>query len=146
VQAGLWLATSVGEHRGHVRAAKRFRVCYGTASLSCLCSLWHCLQEKVFEGRPLTSVIFPCPKCGLEGPLNVEIRESTEPGKEGGVDPTSPERSAWMRHQLQRCGSFSGFFLELTTDRLRRELPCASPCKPAGTEVRFSSKVVSRVR
>lgn len=30
----------------------------------------------MFEGRALASGIFLCPKCGLEGPLNVEIRES----------------------------------------------------------------------
>ncbi len=38
----------------------------------------HCgsaLNRELFEGRALTSGIFHCPKCGLDGPLNVEIRE-----------------------------------------------------------------------
>jgi predicted RNA-binding Zn-ribbon protein involved in translation (DUF1610 family) len=41
----------------------------------------HCgsaFQREVFEGRALTSGIYLCPKCGLEGPLNVEIRETQE--------------------------------------------------------------------
>jgi predicted nucleic acid-binding Zn-ribbon protein len=44
----------------------------------------HCgsaFRREAFEGRALTSGIFPCPKCGLEGPLNVEIRQSIEPEK-----------------------------------------------------------------
>jgi hypothetical protein len=42
----------------------------------------HCgcaLRREVFEGRSLTSGIYLCPKCGLEGPLNVEIRETDKP-------------------------------------------------------------------
>lgn len=35
-------------------------------------------RREDFEGRALTSGIFLCPKCGLEGPLNIEIRESGE--------------------------------------------------------------------
>jgi DNA-directed RNA polymerase subunit M/transcription elongation factor TFIIS len=41
----------------------------------------HCgsaFRREAFEGRALTSGIFSCPKCGREGPLNVEIRESVE--------------------------------------------------------------------
>ncbi len=41
----------------------------------------HCgnaLKREVFEDRALTSGIFHCSKCGLEGPLNVEIREMDE--------------------------------------------------------------------
>ena len=41
----------------------------------------HCgsqTRREEFEGRALTSGIFLCPKCGLEGPLNVEIREMSE--------------------------------------------------------------------
>jgi hypothetical protein len=41
----------------------------------------HCgvaTRREEFEGRALTSGIFLCPKCGLEGPLNVEIREVQE--------------------------------------------------------------------
>jgi predicted RNA-binding Zn-ribbon protein involved in translation (DUF1610 family) len=38
----------------------------------------HCgsaIRREEYEGRALTSGIFPCPKCGVEGPLNVVIRE-----------------------------------------------------------------------
>ena len=41
----------------------------------------HCgaaTRREEFEGRALTSGLFLCPKCGLEGPLNVEIREVQE--------------------------------------------------------------------
>ncbi len=47
----------------------------------------HCgsvLRREVFEGRALTSGIYLCPKCGLEGPLNVEIRKPPEPGPSEG--------------------------------------------------------------
>jgi hypothetical protein len=27
------------------------------------------------KGRPHTTGIYPCPKCGIEGPLNIEIRK-----------------------------------------------------------------------
>jgi hypothetical protein len=36
-------------------------------------------KREAFEGRALTSGIFTCPKCGQEGPLNVEIRAAEEP-------------------------------------------------------------------
>lgn len=35
-------------------------------------------RREEFEGRALTSGILLCPKCGIEGPLNVEIRETPE--------------------------------------------------------------------
>ena len=41
----------------------------------------HCrslFRREAFEGRPLSSGIFTCPKCGNEGPLNVEIRSLDE--------------------------------------------------------------------
>jgi len=41
----------------------------------------HCgstFRRELFEGRALTSGIFPCPKCGLEGPLNITIQEVEE--------------------------------------------------------------------
>lgn len=47
-----------------------FHVCIHCGSAS---------RREMFEGRALTSGIFLCPKCGLEGPLNVEIREESEP-------------------------------------------------------------------
>jgi predicted RNA-binding Zn-ribbon protein involved in translation (DUF1610 family) len=46
----------------------------------------HCgsvFRREEFEGRAHTTGIYPCPKCGIEGPLNIEIREidasETEP-------------------------------------------------------------------
>jgi predicted RNA-binding Zn-ribbon protein involved in translation (DUF1610 family) len=36
-------------------------------------------KREAFEGRALTSGIFTCPRCGEEGPLNVEIRAAEEP-------------------------------------------------------------------
>ena len=41
----------------------------------------HCgslYRREEYEGRPLTSGVFFCTRCGLEGPLNVEIREVTD--------------------------------------------------------------------
>jgi predicted RNA-binding Zn-ribbon protein involved in translation (DUF1610 family) len=35
-------------------------------------------RREVFEGRSLTSGVFACPRCGAEGPLNIEIREVNE--------------------------------------------------------------------
>lgn len=38
----------------------------------------HCsnaIRREELEGRGHTTGIFPCPKCGIEGPLNLEIRE-----------------------------------------------------------------------
>ena len=32
-------------------------------------------RREAFEGRMHATGIFPCPKCGIEGPLNLEIRE-----------------------------------------------------------------------
>lgn len=39
-------------------------------------------RREEFEGRAITSGIFPCPKCGVEGPLNIEIQEPDEPASE----------------------------------------------------------------
>ena len=36
------------------------------------------IRRETFEGRALTSGIFTCPKCGSEGPLNVEIRTTDD--------------------------------------------------------------------
>ena len=38
----------------------------------------HCgsaFRREEYEGRALTSGVYLCPKCGLEGPLNVVVRE-----------------------------------------------------------------------
>jgi len=45
----------------------------------------HCgsaFRREEIEGRAITSGIFPCTKCGVEGPLNIEIRETDEPVSE----------------------------------------------------------------
>jgi predicted RNA-binding Zn-ribbon protein involved in translation (DUF1610 family) len=41
----------------------------------------HCgsaFRREEYTGRAITSGIYYCPKCGLDGPLNVEIREVKE--------------------------------------------------------------------
>jgi predicted RNA-binding Zn-ribbon protein involved in translation (DUF1610 family) len=43
----------------------------------------HCgsaFRREELEGRAHTTGIFICPKCGAEGPLNLEIREMNESG------------------------------------------------------------------
>ena len=48
----------------------------------------HCgsaFRREEIEGRAITSGIFPCKKCGVEGPLNIEIRE---------MDKSAPETEA----------------------------------------------------
>lgn len=45
----------------------------------------HCdstFRREEYESRALTSGVYLCPKCGLEGPLNVVIREVEEPGED----------------------------------------------------------------
>jgi predicted RNA-binding Zn-ribbon protein involved in translation (DUF1610 family) len=42
----------------------------------------HCgsaFRREEFSGRAITSGIYTCPKCGLDGPLNVEVREVESP-------------------------------------------------------------------
>lgn len=47
-----------------------FHVCKYCGAATC---------REALEGRSLTSGILLCPSCGIEGPLNVEIREMPEP-------------------------------------------------------------------
>lgn len=47
----------------------------------CLCCGSAFRREEI-EGRAITSGIFPCTKCGIEGPLNIEIRETDKPASE----------------------------------------------------------------
>jgi predicted RNA-binding Zn-ribbon protein involved in translation (DUF1610 family) len=45
----------------------------------------HCgsaFRREEVEGRAHTTLIFLCPKCGIEGPLNLEIREIDRPEPE----------------------------------------------------------------
>jgi len=38
----------------------------------------HCgssFRREDFEGRALSSGIFPCRNCGVDGPLNIEVRD-----------------------------------------------------------------------
>jgi hypothetical protein len=45
----------------------------------------HCgsaFRREEFEGRAVTSGILPCTKCGAEGPLNIEIRETDKSASE----------------------------------------------------------------
>ena len=50
----------------------------------------HCgsaFRREEHEGRALTSGIYLCPKCGLEGPLNVVIREDEDHERNDGCPP-----------------------------------------------------------
>jgi predicted RNA-binding Zn-ribbon protein involved in translation (DUF1610 family) len=41
----------------------------------------HCggaFRRELFEGRMHSTGIYPCPKCGNEGPLNIEIHPTQE--------------------------------------------------------------------
>jgi hypothetical protein len=45
----------------------------------------HCgsaFRREEFGGRAVTSGILPCTKCGAEGPLNIEVRETDKPDSE----------------------------------------------------------------
>ena len=45
----------------------------------------HCgsaFRREEFEGRAITSGILPCTKCGTEGTLHIEIRETDKPASE----------------------------------------------------------------
>ncbi len=45
----------------------------------------HCgsaFRREEFEGRAVTSGILPCAKCGVKGPLNIEIRETDKSASE----------------------------------------------------------------
>jgi hypothetical protein len=52
--------------------------------ISPTCSFHVCIRcgdafrREVFEGRSLTSGVFAYPRCGAEGPLNIEIREVSD--------------------------------------------------------------------
>lgn len=45
-----------------------------------VCSQCHAaFRREELEGRGHTSGIFLCPRCGIEGPLNLEIRDEDAP-------------------------------------------------------------------
>jgi predicted RNA-binding Zn-ribbon protein involved in translation (DUF1610 family) len=56
------------------RELNHFHVCIHCGSV---------FRREEFEGRALTSGVYLCPKCGLEGPLNVVIREDESAQPEG---------------------------------------------------------------
>ena len=50
----------------------------------------HCgsaFRREEYENRALTSGVYLCPKCGLEGPLNVVIREDETVAPGNGCPP-----------------------------------------------------------
>jgi predicted RNA-binding Zn-ribbon protein involved in translation (DUF1610 family) len=57
------------------RALLHFHVCVHCGSA---------FRREQFEGRAITSGVFPCAKCGTEGPLNIEIREMSRPSADAG--------------------------------------------------------------
>jgi predicted RNA-binding Zn-ribbon protein involved in translation (DUF1610 family) len=48
------------------------------------------IRREELEGRAHVTGIFTCPKCGFEGPLNLEIREVDAP------DPSMPNKGGSM--------------------------------------------------
>ncbi len=56
----------------------------------------HCgsvFRREEYIGRAITSGIYHCPKCGLDGPLNIEIREVEDPAKSKG-NPSDADSSS----------------------------------------------------
>lgn len=60
------LLTQNNEGRTDVKLM-HFQVC-----VHCGCAF----RREELEGRPNTTGIYPCSNCGIDGPLNVEIREA----------------------------------------------------------------------
>ena len=57
----------------------------------------HCgsaFRREEFTGRAITSGVYHCPKCGLDGPLNIEIREVQEPGEQSSEKPEENRSSS----------------------------------------------------
>ena len=57
----------------------------------------HCggaFRREEFTGRAITSGVYHCPKCGLDGPLNIEIREDQEPGEQSSEMPKDNRSSS----------------------------------------------------
>jgi predicted RNA-binding Zn-ribbon protein involved in translation (DUF1610 family) len=57
----------------------------------------HCgsaFRREEFTGRAITSGVYHCPKCGLDGPLNIEIREVQEPEEQSSEKPEDNRSSS----------------------------------------------------
>ncbi|MDR3722869.1 MAG: hypothetical protein P4K83_00075, partial [Terracidiphilus sp.] len=57
----------------------------------------HCgsaFRREVFTGRAITSGVYRCPNCGIEGPLNIEIRETQEPEEKDSEKPEENRSSS----------------------------------------------------
>ena len=70
----------MNDSEGQGRTLSHFHMCVHCGST---------FRREEFEGRPLTSGIYTCPKCGFEGPLNVVVREDEEPEKQSENQPGS---------------------------------------------------------
>lgn len=56
----------MSDSNGHMRELHHFHVCVHCGSI---------FRREEFVGREITSGIYHCSRCGLDGPLNIEIRE-----------------------------------------------------------------------
>ncbi len=56
----------------HKRELHHFHVCVHCGSA---------FRREEYVGRAITSGIYHCPKCSLDGPLNIEIREVEDPAE-----------------------------------------------------------------
>lgn len=65
----------------HKRELNHFHVCVHCGSA---------FRREEYEGRALTSGVYLCPKCGLEGPLNVVIQEDGDDEPHEGWPPHGP--------------------------------------------------------
>ncbi len=68
----------MGDSDEHKPELNHFHVCVHCGSA---------FRREEYEGRALTSGVYLCPKCGLEGPLNVVIREEEGAPPGGGCVP-----------------------------------------------------------
>ena len=59
-------STIVSDSDEHKRELHHFHVCVHCGSA---------FRRDEYIGRAISSGIYHCPKCGLDGPLNIEIRE-----------------------------------------------------------------------
>jgi predicted RNA-binding Zn-ribbon protein involved in translation (DUF1610 family) len=57
----------------------------------------HCgsaFRREEFTGRAITSGVYCCPNCEIEGPLNIEIREIQEPEERSSKKPEDNRSSS----------------------------------------------------
>jgi len=61
------------------------------------------IRREELEGRGHTTGIFLCPKCGTEGPLNLEIRDIENSASRPTEDNDSPYPTGWSVDRRSDC-------------------------------------------